>query len=1072
MPPRERRLDELQHDVWTKNKTTFRRLYLTEHKTLKDVKRVMESEYDFPTTPLSTYESKLRDLRLRKKMRKQDWHPVYRHYINSGNRHTALFLNETRIPWDRAWKEIRRSGARESNVDYGIELPADVIMRTPSPTQLVASRPILSYYMPLPWNLGDVSLADISPAAIEYRSQLYDIPSNRLRVDMLNHLEESAARASVRKDESSNGNDPLPDLIHSDLKHAVLHWASTVSQQGLNFRAIKSDIDQLSIVFYRLANGQGDTNDLDVVLNRTPRYVLLKLLERDSSMIQATIDELMRIASNIGGPSGKAHFFSLVQIVWRFRAQWTFADEDHLFWAAELGCVDSCQLLLQIRDCSKGKSSDIGSAFIRSVAYGHVELAKILFRHVISVAGTSQKWAAGAPTMVIFTRFIHTVAFGFYFKMPFGLKTPAVLHILDWLLNMGPDVDMPLVHWPNHFRRLPFLFAHPKWTPTLLESVHYKNSKLHSHLAPHSNTLKTEITRSGIYYSVKEGVDALRTYLHSRPSHTPAQQDELVDIVLTEELLLSHSHLHRHLDFDAINALLHYNPEFLQLRLTINLSAVLYCVVDAARRQGMHPMASQIVKLLIQKGAVIIAETMSGAVETEGTALLELLLSEGADFKSHGALALSTAAKLGNYNAVDWLLKTGVEINATLWNCTVKKEITALASANVISVNENHRIFGDGINFGRRVPFPEPQPLCSPEMCQYFISRGAKLTTDLTDYSIPLLLHFVIKDGFKNRAGTATFARVRSILRADPAGYDLSCTDPCLLATCFEHYRYLRDEDRSPALQLVNLLLEHMTCTKHNCILALLILNHAPESEIHRILDSGADVNAYSCQDPNFTPIQAAASVGSRDLVRLLVEKGADVNRPAKGNGRTALHAACEHYPRDPVEYADNIKLIKFLIAQGADINAPTADENEEGRVTALSAAAASGNFEVVLLLLENGADINFPLANMRGLSALDAAAMSGRLDMVHFLLNLGALSSERGESGYRGAIRGASSWGRQAVLGRIIHHALKNGKTGEELDRDWKYWERSELGNDESDSANEASEAYFGDVGYWEDVN
>ncbi|KAI0486687.1 hypothetical protein F4859DRAFT_510474 [Xylaria cf. heliscus] len=115
MPPHKHQMSYLQDDVWKQNETTFRRLYLKERKTLKDVKKIMESEHNFPSTPLSTYESKLRDLSLRKKMKKKDWYPIYQHYVNSGHKHTAIYFNGTRIPWDKAWKEIRRSGARECN---------------------------------------------------------------------------------------------------------------------------------------------------------------------------------------------------------------------------------------------------------------------------------------------------------------------------------------------------------------------------------------------------------------------------------------------------------------------------------------------------------------------------------------------------------------------------------------------------------------------------------------------------------------------------------------------------------------------------------------------------------------------------------------------------------------------------------------------------------------------------------------------------------------------------------------------------------------------------------------------
>jgi 2-phosphoglycerate kinase len=51
MPPHRRRLNELQDDVWKRNESTLRRLYLQERRTLQDVKYMMESEYGFPVIP-------------------------------------------------------------------------------------------------------------------------------------------------------------------------------------------------------------------------------------------------------------------------------------------------------------------------------------------------------------------------------------------------------------------------------------------------------------------------------------------------------------------------------------------------------------------------------------------------------------------------------------------------------------------------------------------------------------------------------------------------------------------------------------------------------------------------------------------------------------------------------------------------------------------------------------------------------------------------------------------------------------------------------------------------------------
>jgi uncharacterized protein len=80
-----------------------------------------------------------------------------------------------------------------------------------------------------------------------------------------------------------------------------------------------------------------------------------------------------------------------------------------------------------------------------------------------------------------------------------------------------------------------------------------------------------------------------------------------------------------------------------------------------------------------------------------------------------------------------------------------------------------------------------------------------------------------------------------------------------------------------------------------------------------------------------------AAIGGSLDMVRLLVERGADVNVGAGGN--TAMHAAAG------IGHAD---MVRYLIEQGADFAAL----DYEGR-TPLDVAEATGHENVAALLRE-----------------------------------------------------------------------------------------------------------------------
>lgn len=145
------------------------------------------------------------------------------------------------------------------------------------------------------------------------------------------------------------------------------------------------------------------------------------------------------------------------------------------------------------------------------------------------------------------------------------------------------------------------------------------------------------------------------------------------------------------------------------------------------------------------------------------------------------------------------------------------------------------------------------------------------------------------------------------------------------------------------------------------------------EDIVRLLLEKGAQVNAeggkYGCA------LQAASYMGHKTVLEVLLEEGANVNAKG-GKYGNALQAAC---------YDGHEAIIRLLIDNHANVNA------EGGYFgTALQAASAEGHINVVQLLCENQANVN-----VRGGyfgTALEAARGEGHEQVAKFLTTKGAL--------------------------------------------------------------------------------
>ncbi|KAK2758606.1 hypothetical protein FQN54_003296 [Arachnomyces sp. PD_36] len=119
--------------------------------------------------------------------------------------------------------------------------------------------------------------------------------------------------------------------------------------------------------------------------------------------------------------------------------------------------------------------------------------------------------------------------------------------------------------------------------------------------------------------------------------------------------------------------------------------------------------------------------------------------------------------------------------------------------------------------------------------------------------------------------------------------------------------------------------------------------------------------------------LHSVAGFGFEEIGRVLIQNGA--NLTTRWQGKPPLHIAA---------WAGRLSFVKLLVEKGADINAPDSD----GRI-ALYYAAHKGHPAVVQYMLENGADPT--VVGDGGWTALHTAAEKGLVATVEALLSYGA---------------------------------------------------------------------------------
>ncbi|KAJ7142814.1 ankyrin repeat-containing domain protein, partial [Mycena epipterygia] len=210
-------------------------------------------------------------------------------------------------------------------------------------------------------------------------------------------------------------------------------------------------------------------------------------------------------------------------------------------------------------------------------------------------------------------------------------------------------------------------------------------------------------------------------------------------------------------------------------------------------------------------------------------------------------------------------------------------------------------------------------------------------------------------------------------------------------------------------------------------------------TEVVRVLlDAGADVNALAGEYGS--SLQIASSRGHRDIVRNLLENGADVNavvreRSARGPGlqrgrrTTSIYALKFGSALWVASSMGHREIVRMLLEHGADVNG----RGGGGHSSALNAASRGGHTEIVQMLLENGANID--PTDFSDRSALIDACAEGHTEIVLMLLRNGVNVNATGGE-YGSALRAASAKGRTEIVSILLESGanINHGEYGTAL--------------------------------------
>lgn len=287
--------------------------------------------------------------------------------------------------------------------------------------------------------------------------------------------------------------------------------------------------------------------------------------------------------------------------------------------------------------------------------------------------------------------------------------------------------------------------------------------------------------------------------------------------------------------------------------------------------------------------------------------------------------ALMFAAKFGHFGIVRLLLQYDINVNAVTGNDDDDDDgKTALFFAS---------------NYGHYA------------VCQLLLQNGARL--DIVSRSMPL--HIAAENG------NAELCTLFILHRANINQADSDDETPL--------YRAVKKE-QIPICKLLVKSGANINFGNSEGTILLMAISTTNEELVEYLLSQGAEVDGIPPSDHDRMPLAYAARNNHSGMVKLLLDRGAPIDRTDKKN-RTALWDACNR---------DSLSAAKLLLERGANPNVV-----DKGGTSIIETATCSGNVEIVKLLIQH----NVTLFSQRneGFLALKIAIENGFVSIAQILL-------------------------------------------------------------------------------------